>query len=477
MKRILITICLLSLLINVMAQNNIMSWEEIDKRPIPEWFQDAKFGIFICWGVYSVPAYRKLESKLYGSYAEWYYSSRVMDNKSSGGYDFHRTNYGENFEYRDFAPMFRAELWDPDFWAKTIKDCGAKYVIFTAKFCDGYAMWKTDNIHKTNWNSYTTGPKRDITGELTEAVKEQGLKMGLYYSVPDWESIPRKADGSEYMINKKSVDKYGLNPEVFVDEVFIPDIKELVINYKPSLIFSDAGEWTYDENFWKTREILTWLYTESPVKDEIVTNDRWHKGMPGKHGDYFSSEYKDANDSILNKKYWEESRGMGGSYGYNRAENLEDYRTSEELIHEFIDIVSRGGNLALNIGPSADGCIPVIMQQRLKDIGDWLKVNGEGIYGTRKLQNSKKQIEKSDEGKVYFTQKEKNIYAFITEWTTEPIRLNVPDATKVKNVSLLGTDKEVKWNVKEKELLISLPQLNINEVPCLFAWTLKIETK
>lgn len=467
----LLFLVLAGILFEANAQSKIMSWEEIDQRKLPEWFSDAKFGIFITWGIYSVPAWRKIDTtNRYASYAEWYYA-RVMDNKANGGYDFHRKNYGENFDYHDFAPMFKAELWDPEFWAKTIKDAGAKYVIFTAKFCDGFTMWKTNNIHKQNWNAVAVGPKRDIVGELTDAVKKNGLKMGLYYSIPEWESIPRKADSSEYFIEKKHTDKYGIKPAIYVDEIFVPEIKEMVLNYKPSLIFSDAGEWTFDDTFWKTREMLSWLYMESPVKDEIVTNDRWCKGMPGKHGDYFSSEYKDASDTVLNKKYWEESRGMGGSYGLNRAENLENYRSSGELITEFIDIVSRGGNLALNIGPSADGCIPVIMQQRLRDIGDWLKVNGEGIYGTHKGSITKEQ---SGGQPVYYTQKGGSTYAFFTQWTKSPLVLSLP-AGKVSKVSLLGYKEQLKWQVKGYKLEVVLPPLTINELPCLNAWAIRID--
>lgn len=461
---------LLSSLIN--AQEYQSTWESLDSRTIPDWFEDAKFGIFIHWGVYSVPAWRKVEPGRYASYAEWYYA-RVMDNKENGGYDFHRKNYGEDFEYRDFAALFKAELFNPEQWSELFKRSGAKYVVLTSKHHDGYCLWPTENIHKKSWNSYDTGPHRDLLGELTKSVKNSGLKMGIYYSIPDWESIPRKKDFSEYYIREEFVNEYGLSPETYRDEVLLPQLKELVENYNPSLIFSDAGEWLYDDTFWKTKEFLSWLYSKSPVKNEVVVNDRWCKGMPGNYGDYFSSEYKDARVDKL-RKPWEESRGIGGSYGFNRAENAEDYSSSEELIIELTDIVSRGGNLLLNVGPTADGRIPVVMQERLLEIGDWLDVNGEAIYGTRK--HSVSSI-KDENQHLYFTSKENVIFCIFTKWN-DKIEIDLTSGEIVENVTLLGTNEKINWVVgDDNRLIIEIPALTIDEIPCLHAWTFKILLK
>lgn len=454
---------------DVNSQNYEPTWESLDQRPMPEWFSQAKFGIFIHWGVYSVPAWRQLEEGRYASYAEWY-EARVMDNKANGGYEFHRQNYGEDFEYRDFAPLFRAELFNPDQWAKLFKKAGAKYVVLTSKHHDGFCLWPTPNQHKVNWNSGDIGPKRDLLGDLTKSVRKAGLKMGLYYSIPDWESIPRKADGSEYFIRKEFVDKYGLSAEQYKDEIAIPQLYELVKKYHPSVIFSDAGEWLYDDKFWKTKEFLAWLYNESACKDEVVVNDRFCKGMPAHHGDYFSSEYKDADDGRLNK-YWEESRGIGGSYGFNRAENLENYSSSKELILELVDIVSRGGNLLLNVGPTADGRIPVIMQERLLDIGDWLAVNGEAIYGSHVCKNASI---KTAEQNIYFTTKEEAVYGIFDHWT-QKIAFDLAPGQKVSEVSLLGYDGDIPWKINGNQITIELPPLSIAEIPCHYAWTLKLK--
>jgi alpha-L-fucosidase len=452
------------------SQSYQPTWESLDSRPIPSWFEDAKFGIFIHWGVYAVPAWRKIEPGRYASYAEWYYA-RVMDNKENGGYEFHRKNYGEDFEYRDFAPMFRAELFDPDQWADLFKRSGARYVVLTSKHHDGFCMWPTENQHKENWNVGDTGPERDVLGDLSKAVRDVGLKMGLYYSIPDWESIPRTLEPKTYYIRQEFVDRYGLDPEQYRDDILKPQLKELVNNYQPSLIFSDAGEWLYDDQFWGTKEFLSWLYSDSPCKDEVVVNDRWCKGMPGKHGDYFSSEYKDADMGQFHKP-WEESRGIGGSYGFNRAENAEDYASATDLIIELIDIVSRGGNLLLNVGPTADGRIPVVMQERLIEIGEWLQINGEAIYETRKRAISNAEDQGS---KIYFTSRQDFIYCIFTDWK-DRIEFDLLENEKVKDVTIPGYDGPVKWSVTElNSLEIAIPALTIDKIPCRHAWCLKIE--
>ena len=187
--------------------------------------------------------------------------------------------------------------------------------------------------------------------------------MGIYYSLYEWYNPLYLSDKPRY-----------------VAEHMMPQFKDVVTRYKPSIIFSD-GEWDLPSSEWRSPELLTWLFNESPVKDDVVIDDRWGKETRHKHGGYWTTEYTPGMSDMEHP--WEESRGMGFSYGYNRAERLEHYHSGRELVILLADLVSRGGNLLLDIGPAADGTIPVIMEERLLQIGSWLKVNGEAIYGTK----------------------------------------------------------------------------------------------
>ena len=449
------------------------TWESLDSRPIPQWFLDAKFGIFIHWGVYSVPAWIRVREGKYVSYAEWY-EARVMG-ELKGDEDFHEKQYGRDFEYRDFAPMFKAELFDPDFWAGMFAESGAKYVVLTSKHHDGFCLWPTKSAYKKGWNSGDIGPMRDLVGDLTEAVRKKGLRMGLYYSLIEWETSRTHRTPSGRYISKEMMDKYGIPADRYVEDHILPQLKELVVNYQPAVIFSDAGEWDEDEDYWKTKEFLAWLYNEAPNKDEVVVNDRWCKGMPGKHGDYYSSEYEDT-DAVGTSHAWEESRGMGRSYGFNRAENINHYSTSKELIHELIDIVSRGGNLLLNIGPTADGRIPVIMQERLREIGAWLRVNGEAIYGTGAWKKSSGKV--AEDAKeiptVFYTRKGRDLYVLCTEWPEGSLRVSDIENDEGVRVSLLGYEKPIVWTFIGNQVVISPPLMSPSEMPSLDAFVFKI---
>jgi alpha-L-fucosidase len=447
------------------------TWESLDKRPIPTWFQDAKFGIFIHWGVYSVPAWRKVTSGLYASYAEWYYA-RVMFDEETGGREFHVRNFGEDFEYRDFAPQFRAELYDPAVWADLFKRSGARYVVLTSKHHDGFCLWPTRSPYKKGWNSMDVGPRRDLVGDLAEAVRSRGLRFGLYYSVIEWESNPTHRTETGYFIPEDLVTKYRIPADKYVDEHLIPQLKELVSKYRPSLIFGDAGEWDRTAAEWKTLDFLAWLYNSAPNRQEVVVNDRFGKDMPGRHGDYFSSEYQDAGGmGVLHP--WEESRGVGGSYGFNRDENIDDYQTSEELVHELIDIVGRGGNLLLNVGPTADGRIPVIMQQRLVDIGAWLEVNGEAIFGSRPWDRAEKN--RARDKSLAFTRKGEDLYVLCKGWpNTDGIWITGLRNTDQGDVQLLGHPGAVVWEPAPDGLRIFPPEVNPSTLSCDYAWVFRI---
>ncbi len=452
------------------------NWESLDSRPTPQWWQDAKFGIFIHWGIYAVPAYTRSTD-----YAEWYWNQLRSGHEVVN--EFHNRVYGQNFSYADFAPLFETELFDAGKWAELFKSAGAKYVVLTSKHHDGFALWpskEADEAYARHWNSMSSGPQRDLLGELTTAVRDSGLKMGIYYSLYEW-------------YNPLWVNDH----ELYVEQHMIPQFKDVVNKYQPSVIFSD-GEWDMTDKEWKSEEILAWLYNESPSKDDVIVNDRWGKGIRHNHGGYYTTEYGSGmSDGSVP---WEENRGIGHSYGFNRNENLESYSTSQELVLMLIDIVSRGGNLLLNVGPTADGRIPVIMQQRLLDMGNWLDINGEAIYGTRPwkkdCQWSAGTVEEAQRGEyktaydvlkltvnpdpgkavkeVFFTTKGNTLYAICPVYPGKKLVLKDVQAAPGTKVELLGTDQKVSWKNRGKNLVIEVPPMVGGEFARNYAFTFKI---
>ena len=455
-------------------------WESLDKRPCPQWYLDAKFGVFIHWGVYSVPAWGAPHE-----YAEWYWHNMADQNPTNVWWQYHATNYGTNFQYQDFAPMFRAELFDPAQWADILARSGAKYVVPTSKHHEGFCLWQSAEANRDwgrPWNAVDIGPRRDLLGELGAAVRLRGLKFGFYYSLYEWFN-------PLWLTNKT----------LFVSQHMIPQFKDVVTRYQPSIIFAD-GEWELPSSAWKSEELLAWLYNESPCKGDVVVDDRWGSDTRLKHGDYYTTEYgaglKDASHP------WEENRGMGFSYGYNRAESLADYKSAEEWILTLCDLVSRGGNLLLDIGPTADGRIPVIMQQRLIEIGDWLKVNGEAIYGTRAAGRSCQWTEgtrpKQEYGRfmvkyslleqvgqapkngfavkqVFFTRKPDALYAITAGWPGKQLVLHGVRAPADAKVTMLGVPGTLKTATAGDALAITSPDLGPEEAPCRHAYVFKIQ--
>lgn len=432
------------------------NWTSIDSRPVPDWFLDAKFGIFIHWGLFSVPAWAPTNVSVYDKYAEWYWK-KLTDPKAEtykAFNEFHEKTYGADFRYQDFVNGFTCELFDPNQWANVFLQSGAKYVVLTSKHHEGFTLWPS--AQSWNWNAVDVGPHRDLAGDLSNAVKAKGLRMGYYYSLYEWFNPT-----------------YHTNVQKYVDDHMLPQMRDLVTRYKPDILWTD-GEWDHPSEIWKSTEFLAWLYNESPVRESVVVNDRWGKETRSKHGGIYTTEYDLVHDeSSVGKKIthpWEECRGIGGSFGYNRNENLADYASSKTLIHILIDKVARGGNLLLNIGPTADGRIPVIMQQRLSDLGAWLKVNGEAIYATRPW-NQAPAV--SAETTVYFTRKAKDLYAICTRFSGKEIV--IPAINKPSSVSMLGYGGKVKYSVQGKDLKIHPPTFGPDEIPCEHAWVFKIE--
>ena len=434
----------LSLIVSAMSLGSYEpSWESLDQRENPDWFQDAKFGIFIHWGVYAVPAWGPKDR-----YSEWYWYD--MENKNSETWRFHEATYGSDFKYQSFAPLWKTEMFDPEHWADIFARSGAKYVVLTSKHHEGFALWPS--AESWNWNSVDIGPHRDICGELTEAVRARNLRMGFYYSFYEWFNPLYRSD----------VDRY-------VDQHMLPQLKDLVERYQPDLVWPD-GEWEHPSSTWRSVEFLSWLFNESSAPKDVVINDRWGRETRNIHGGFATPEYGHIPEGrLIDAGRWEECQGMGKSFGYNRNEHIDNYRNVTELVHLLIDTVSRGGNLLLDIGPKADGRIPTIMEHLLLEIGKWLDVNGEAIYGTSRGDMP------AQEG-LRFTRNDDSVFAISLVWPGENLDIVLPDDMTVNGVRLLGLDSTVSFTQSGNTLQIKTPSISPldNLAPQAYVFELKL---
>ncbi len=428
--------------------------ESVKKHEIPKWFHDAKLGIFIHWGLFSVPAFAVTGIDLVDSmkrgvevhfknnpYAEWYLNSLRVDGSPTQKY--HSENYGEDFSYDDFVPLFNEGIkkWDPKIWASLFKKIGAKYVILTTKHCEGFLLWpsKYPNPNKENYIA-----DRDIAGELTRAVKKEGMNMGFYYSSAwDWSyNLFPIIDGlsfTKHYVQSLEYAKWVTNHWY-----------ELIDRYHPDILWSDMG---YPAGV-DVNEIFAYYYNKI---GEGVVNNRWNQYLPEEkkfrsiHYDYTTSEYN--VEKKIRKKKWEVCRGIGNSFGYNKFETEEDYLTPKDLIFLLVDIVSKNGNLLLNVGPTVDGKIPEIQVQRLLELGRWLDVNGEAIFETRPW----KRAEGTTKGgtPIRFTCKKKNLYVIILG-NPEKDELIIEDLASedIFQVSLLGVEESLSWRKEENNLIV-----------------------
>ena len=456
---------------SAMAQQYEANWASLNKRGIPAWFGQDKFGIFIHWGVYSVPSYAPVIENSGDSYAEWYWH-HIQDSDAKFT-SFHDKNYGSDFQYPQFEKQFTASMFNPQQWADVFKKSGAKYVVLTSKHHEGYCLWNSaeaDRDWQRPWNAVTGTPHRDLLGDLTNAVRDAGLKMGYYYSLYEWYNPLWLQDKKRY-----------------VSEHMFPQFKDLVTKYKPSVIFSD-GEWDLSDTAWRSPELLAWLFNESPVKNEVVIDDRWGYNTREKYNGclYATSEYGSGMNADV---VWEENQGIGHSYGYNRNEQLNDYKSSHDLILMLVDIVSRGGNLLLDIGPTADGRIPVIMQQRLTDMGTWLNTNGEAIYNTTAWTaphqwSEGKQPQKSDKNfmagysvarlvqpkkdtahiEYFFTKKGSTLYCIVPSYSPH-IRIKNATLNAAAKATVLSSNKPLLCRQEGKDFIIDLSSLQPGDAP------------
>ena len=445
------------------------TWASLATRPTPRWFPDAKFGILVSWGPYSVPAYNPKKG-----YAEW-----IGHSKRGWMTDpLIKDTFGQHVTYWDFGRLLKGQFFNPDQWADFFVRSGAKYVVFTTKFLDGFCMWPTTHCWPADWNAGDTGLKRDVVGELEKAVRKNGMRFGAYFSLCEWFN-PLEMNNNEDL-------KQCVDCSTYSERYMTPQVKELVMRYRPDVLWGD-GNWVPSDQL-RVKELLAWVYNESPVCDTVAVNDRWGDLWTERDvGDFAVGEYGHFWAGLKPGKPWEEGRGIGKSFGYNRIEDVDDYKTSKELVLFLVEVVSRGGNLLLDVGPTADGRIPVIMQERLLDIGKWLAINGEAIYGTRRLNsNPPQQVErtKKDEGYqveisytgtgVRYTTKGDSLYAICLGWPDKDLVLEDTNPKQEAGITMLGYDGAIRWHMQGRDLHITVPRLSVGELPCLYAWTFRI---
>jgi alpha-L-fucosidase len=469
------------------------NWSSLQGYQIPEWYKDAKFGLFIHWGVYSVPAF--------GS--EWY--PRNMYQQGSKEFEHHVKTYGPQteFGYKDFIPQFTAANYDPAAWARLFKEAGAKYLVPVAEHHDGFAMYDSD---LSEWTAARMGPRRDLIGELAAAVRAEGLVFGLsshraehwfYFDggkkFPSDVQDPRYADlygPAEPMPPEQLNINSGPGPKPDFLADWLARCEELVDKYRPQVFYFD---WAIEhKNFEKNlQEFAAYYYNHAAEwGDWNVTGPAINyknmgfapQGMALPDGwGVFDVERGQLAD--IRPVFWQtDTATQKHSWGYTEPQ---DYKTAGSIIGDLADIVSKNGALLLNIGPKADGTIPEPEQAILREIGAWLSVNGEAIYGSRpwkEFGEGPTQVAGgsfTDTDRPAFTSQDfrftvgadGSLYAICLAWPTEAVTIHaLGQDTPVKDVSMLGSDTTLEWSQDAAGLRVQPP----SKPPCQHAYTFKI---
>jgi alpha-L-fucosidase len=423
----------------------------------PYWFDDAKFGIFIHWGVYSVPGWAPVGKE----YAEWYWNA--MQNPNDPTYAYHAKTYGENFNYDDFIPMFTAAKWDPRSWVELFEEAGAEYYALTSKHHEGFALWDSKVSDR---NAVKMGPKRDIVGELFAASRRYTphLRNGLYFSLPEWFNPDNPwmghAPRNPYTLQPVPYTGYQAGRD-FVKDYQAPQLHELIDGYDPDLIWYDIGG--INDNLHVVADFLNHAKDRRQPKDVTFNN----RGGIAAH-DFTTPEYTTYPNTVIEK--WESSRGLDPfSYGINRATPDDQYMTAEQVVQSLVDIVSKNGNFLLDIGPNFDGTIPQVMQDRLRATGEWLRVNGESIYGTTYWARM------AQLGSLRFTVKQNEAF-YISSLDAPGDRLTVEAPVPVRSgdrITMLGYHRPLDWTIKNGALVIDVPKAA--QRAGRYAWVFKID--
>jgi alpha-L-fucosidase len=425
----------------------------LDARELPAWFADAKFGVMVHWTPSSVPGFAPNLGRIWdlpdpfknSPYTEWYANSLRIEGSPVA--EYHATTYGLETPYESFGPEFRRTSmdWHPQEWADLFQRAGAKYVVPVTKHHDGFLLWPSavESRHAPpDWRT-----ARDVVGELGEAVRARAMRYGLYYS-----------GGLDWTFNATPIRSFaGFRSAIpreaeYVDYAFA-QWKELIERYEPACLWNDIF-------MPGPRERLEGLFRSyfERVPDGVV-NDRWKsqatpEGMRvTSYHDFTTPEFEVAPD--IREKKWECVRGIGHSFGYNRVEQDEDYASAEELIRLLVDIVSKNGNLLLNVGPRSDGSIPAPQVDRLERIGAWLATNGEAIYGTRPWVRAEGTT--TDGTPVRFTHGRDTLYAHVLGPLGVEVRLPGVQPRDSAAVRVLGRPGALSWCVEGGSLVVSVP--------------------
>jgi len=458
-------------------------WDSLGAYRVPDWFRDAKFGIFIHWGVYSVPAF--------GS--EWY--SRNMYQEGSAAYKHQVETYGpeSNFGYKDFIPMFKAEHFDPDAWVDLFARAGARYIVPVAEHCDGFPMY---NSGVTGWDAAKMGPKRDVVGELAAATRRRGLHFGVsshraehwwwYHNGTKFDSDvrdPRNAGiygpaqpmalpGDD---DSKEPDPEHLERWLPPDKAFLDDwlarSTELVDKYHPDFLYFD---WWIGQPAFRPylQRFAAYYYNAAAQRKQPVVLTYKQHAFPENAA---VLDIERAKLDALRLLPWQTDTSVSiHSWGYV---NNDEYRDAKSLIDELVDVVSKNGNLLLNVGPKPDGTIPDQARAVLLGMGSWLQTNGEAIYGSRpwfvygegptKVTSSAMNSDKQEftAADIRFTTHNGALYAIALGWPAGG-DLRVQSLWKgnpylsgpVCSVQLLGSDDRLTWHQQADGLYIELPQ-------------------
>lgn len=457
------------------------SWESLSDYQVPAWYLDGKFGIFIHWGMYSVPAFGN----------EWY--PRNMYLQGTKEFDHHVATYGpqSEFGYKDFVPRFKAENYDPDHWAELFRRAGARFVVPVAEHHDGFAMYDTA---LSEWCAAKMGPERDLIGELAEAVRKQWLVFGLSsHRAEHWWFMDGGMQFDSDVQNARYAGLYGPaqardsqpNQE-FLDD-WLARTCELVDKYQPQLVWFD---WWIEQPVFAPylKRFAAYYYNRGAQWERGVAINYKNQSFPT---DAAVFDVERGQLDAIAPYFWQtDTSVIKNSWGYVADRK---YKTATHVVCDLVDIVSKNGALLLNIGPRADGTIPEEEEQILLDIGRWLTVNGEAIYDTRAWKTYGEGPTQIDTGSfsdnerppftdrdIRFTTKGDALYAILFAWpendevTVQSLGTNFRLYDReIGSVELIGSQEKLKWSRTSRGLKVKLPA----EKPCDHAFVLKVVPK